>query len=257
MTSSHPFALDQPVQIIAHRGYSARAPENTIAALSLALDTGASAVEFDLHTAGDGTPLLLHDATLDRTTNGRGHVTAHAPHDVARLDAGSWFSADFTGEPVPTLEDALRAIEPRVRTVFSEIKGVRRLRDVEAIVSVTRDADLLERTVFISMDWRLLDEVRRYEADALLGPIVEHPARIEYAFARVTGDQRSLLDFDARILLARPELTRRAHEAGIDLAAWTVDDVADAQRLLELGVPRITTNEVGRLLSWAQTLPTR
>lgn len=254
MTSFVPFALDQPVQIIAHRGYSARAPENTIAALSLALDAGANAVEFDLHTASDGTPVLLHDDTLDRTTNGRGSVTGCAPDDLALLDAGSWFNSDFAGEPVPALRDALNAIEPRVHTIFSEIKGVRRRRDIEAIVSVTRDAGLLERTVFISMDWGLLDEVRRYSADALLGPIVEHAARIDQAFARVSGDARSLLDFDARILLARPELTRRAHGAGIPLAVWTVDYVAEADRLFELGVRRITTNEVGRLLAWAETL---
>jgi len=256
MASSVPFALDQPVQIIAHRGYSARAPENTIAALSLALDEGASAVEFDLHTAKDGTPVLLHDATVDRTTDGSGHVTLHTREDLTLLDAGSWFSADFTGEPVPALDDALKAVEPRVRTIFAEIKGVRRLQDVEAIVEVTHDAGLLERTVFISMDWALLDEVRRYQADALLGPIVEHTTRIEDAFARVADDERSLLDFDARILLAHPELATRAHEAGVALATWTVNDVGHAQRLLELGVPRITTNEVGRLLAWAGTLPT-
>ena len=255
MTSLAPFALDQPVQVIAHRGYSARAPENTIAALSLALDAGASAVEFDLHTAGDGTPVLLHDGTLDRTTNGHGHVTDCDPDDLALLDAGSWFSPDFAGEPVPALTDALNAIEARVQTVFSEIKSVRRRRDIEAIVSVTRDAGLLERTVFISMDWGLLDEVRRYESAALLGPIVEHAARIDSAFTRVSGDARSLLDFDARILLERPELARRAHEAGIPLAVWTVDDVAEAERLFGLGIRRITTNQVGRLLGWAGTLP--
>ena len=254
MTSDRPFGLDETVEIVAHRGYSARAPENTIAALTLALDQGATAVEFDLHTAGDGTPVLLHDATLERTTDGSGDITEHGADELSGLDAGSWFGTDFAGEPIPTLEAALTTIEPRVRTVFAEIKGVRRLEDVEAIVAVTRDAGLMDRTVFISMDWGLLDEVRRYEPTALLGPIVEHRARVEYAFDRVAGDPRSLLDFDARILLAEPELAARAHEAGIALAVWTVDEVRDAARLLEMGVRRITSNQVGRLLAWAETL---
>ena len=71
------FALDHTVEIVAHRGYSAVAPENTVAALTRALDEGATAVEFDLHTAGDGTPILLHDETLDRTTSGTGHAVSY------------------------------------------------------------------------------------------------------------------------------------------------------------------------------------
>lgn len=253
MTAS-PFALTGPVQIIAHRGYSARAPENTIAALDLALDRGATAVEFDLHTAGDGTPVLLHDETLNRTTNGRGHVTERTAEQLATLDAGRWFHRDFRGEPLPTLAAALDSIRPRVETVFAEIKGVRELGDIERVVAVTREAGLLERTVFISMEWTLLDEVRRHAPDALLGPIVDHRRRVDDAFARVAGDERSLLDFDARILLKRPELTARAHDASIPLAVWTVDRVSDADRLLELGVRRITTNQVSRLLEWAAAL---
>jgi glycerophosphoryl diester phosphodiesterase len=123
------------------------------------------------------------------------------------------------------------------------------------VVAVTRDAGLLDQTVFISMDWHLLDEVRRHAPRARLGPIVEHTDRIEDAFARVADDPLSLLDFDARILLAEPDITARARSLGITLAVWTVDEVDDASRLLELGVRRITTNQVGRMLAWAETLP--
>lgn len=250
-----PFGLAEPVEIVAHRGYSARAPENTIAALTLALDRGAVAVEFDLHTAGDGTPVLLHDETLERTTDGHGHVTDHRLEELAALDAGSWFGAEYRAEPLPTLAAALGAIQDRVRTVFAELKGVGALRDVASVVSDTRDAGLMARTVFISMDWSLLDEIRRHAPDALLGPIVERRDRVDEAFRRVVGDPRSLLDFDARILLREPELAARAHEHDVELAVWTVDEPDDAQRLLELGVRRITTNQVGLLLDWAAGLP--
>ena len=252
MTRPTLFALDQTVEIVAHRGYSAVAPENTVAALTRALDEGATAVEFDLHTAGDGTPVLLHDETLDRTTSGTGHVTAYRMEELSELDAGSWFDPNFAGERLPPLTSALAAIASRVRTIFAEIKGVRDLEDVQTIVSETRNAGLIDRTVFISMDWALLDEVRRHEPTALLGPIIEHPDRVDAAFDRVAGDPQSLLDFDARILLADPGLATRAHDQGIPLAVWTVDEIHDATRLLELGVRRITTNQVGRLISWAK-----
>jgi len=255
MTTDSPFALDQPVEIIAHRGYSAQAPENTIAALLLALDAGATAVEFDIHTTADGVPVLLHDETLDRTTDGQGEITALTARDLTGLDAGSWFGRTFTHEPVPTLEAALGAIRSRVTTVFCELKGVRALEDVENVVAVTRDADLLNRTVFISMNWALLDEVRRYAPDALLGPIVEREDRVDSAFARVVDDPHSLLDFDARILLTQPTLPRHAEALGVPLAVWTVDEVDNASRLLDLGVRRITTNQVGRMLAWAETIP--
>jgi len=254
MTPDSPFDLDQPIEIIAHRGYSARAPENTIAALLLALDAGATAVEFDLHTTTDGIPVLLHDETLDRTTDGQGEITAIPARDLTGLDAGSWFDHAFADEPLPTLAAALDAIRSRVTTVFCELKGVRAISDVQNVVAVTRDADLLDRTVFISMNWALLDAVRAHAPEALIGPIVEHEERIDSAFARVADDPRSLLDFDARILLAQSTLTERADALGVPLAVWTVDQVDQASRLLELGVRRITTNQVGRMLAWAETI---
>lgn len=257
MAADHPFALQGPAQIIAHRGYSARAPENTISALSLALDHGATAVEFDVHSAGDGTPVLLHDATLDRTTSGRGPVTDYSAAELSLLDAGSWFGPEFAGEPVPSLEDTLAEIKARISCIFAELKGVRDIGDVAAIVALSQSAELGDRTIFISMDWALLDEIRRCDPEARIGLIVHEPALIDPALARAQGDPHCLLDFDAEILLARPEVAARARNSGIALAAWTVDEVHQAEQLFAMGVPRITTNEVTRLLAWAKSLEER
>src|SRR5215831_9399959 len=111
--------MPEPAVIpIAHRGASAYAPENTVAAFDEAVRLGAKAVEFDLRLSADGIPVVLHDETVDRTTNGTGPVSAHSRFDLLPLDAGSWMHARFAGTRIPTLDEALMAIGPHVRPVI-------------------------------------------------------------------------------------------------------------------------------------------
>ena len=252
--ANDPFSLSGAVEIIAHRGFSARAPENTIAALTLALEEGATAVEFDLRTSGDGNPVLMHDKTLSRTTNGIGKVEELSLGELTKLDAGSWFNSTFEGERVPSLAEALECLKVHVKTNFAELKGESTTQNLRNVVSITRAAGLLDKTVFIAKDWSLLDELRRHAPEALVGPIVERREQTHEAFTRVTNDPRALLDFDARILLKDPDIARYAKRNGVEIAVWTVDNIGDADVLLEFGVRRITTNQVGRMLAWASTL---
>ena len=252
--ANDPLSLSGAVEIIAHRGFSARAPENTIAALTLALEEGATAVEFDLRTSGDGNPVLMHDKTLSRTTNGIGKVEELSLGELTKLDAGSWFNSTFEGERVPSLAEALECLKVQVKTIFAELKGESTTQNLRNVVSITRAAGLLDKTVFIAKDWSLLDELRRHAPEALVGPIVERREQTHEAFTRVTNDPRALLDFDARILLKDPDIARYAKRNGVEIAVWTVDNIGDADVLLEFGVRRITTNQVGRMLAWASTL---
>ena len=125
MTPRGPFAVAGRAEVIAHRGFSARAPENTLAALRAAIEARADAFEFDLHPARDGTPVLFHDETLERTSSGYGRVDAHEAAELAALDAGSWFDPAFEGEPVPTLAEALHLLRDRPGRVYAEIKAHR------------------------------------------------------------------------------------------------------------------------------------
>lgn len=254
MPGSHPFCFDGPVEVIAHRGYSARAPENTLVAMELALVAGADALEFDLHTAFDGTPFLFHDATLERTTDGEGPIGSATPEQLALLDAGGWFGEEYRGERIPTLERLLEAFGRRARRLYAEVKQYGDGAHLERIVDLVRGSDRLERTVFISMDWDALERIRASSADALLGYIVERADRTDEGLGRARGDPGALLDFDAEVLLGDPSIAERAHAESIALATWTVNDVATAARLLELGVRRLTTNEVGPLVEWKSTL---
>ena len=248
------FPFEGPAEIIAHRGYSGRAPENTLAAIRAALDAGADAVEFDLHTTADGVPVLLHDETLDRTTDRSGPVAEVELAGLAGADAGSWFSADFAGEPVPPLADALALLADESVAIYPEVKRTGRKEDLHAVVEATRAAGVEARTIYISIDWEALDEIRRFDPSARIGYVVERPGRADEALERATGDPAALLDFDYRILLALPAYAERAHAAGVPLAVWTVNTARHARAVLDLGVPRITTNEVEALLRWRNRL---
>jgi len=242
------------VEIIAHRGFSARAPENTLASIEAAIDARADAIEFDLHVTSDGVPVLIHDAKLRRTTNSSGRVADKMWTELEKLDAGSWFSSDFAGERLPSFRSALARIGGRVQHVYPEVKGYRTEGDLAGMCGEVEAAGMTERVVFISMDWAALEALRRCSPASLVGYIVDKKSRAEEALQRSRDDGSALLDFKASILLDEPDLARRAMAQGTDLAVWTVDDPTEAARLLELGVRRITTNRVDTLLAWKESL---
>jgi len=110
------------VEVIAHRGFSSLAPENTLAAMELAISSKAHRVEFDVQSTRDGVPVVLHDDTLERTTNGKGRVCDKTYQEISKLDAGSWFHPDFRGERVPTLDMVLELCKGKI-PVNVEIKS--------------------------------------------------------------------------------------------------------------------------------------
>lgn len=247
--------MPQSIEIIAHRGYSARAPENTLAALEAALAAGADAVEFDVHTAACGTPVLFHDAMLSRTTNGVGPLRRRTMAQLQALDAGAWFSADFAGERIPSFEETLRALKGRVPRIYAEVKGFRELEDLDRMVRLTRDAEMLTQVTFISLNWTLLDRMRGQEPGLAIGYVVDDAGKVDEALQRARGDAAALADLDAALVTADPGIVTRSRDQETELAVWTVNDPAQATRLLGLGVRRITTDEVDALVSWKRAVP--
>lgn len=238
------------VEIIAHRGYSARAPENTLAALRLAVVARADAVEFDLHFTADREPVLFHDFTLERTSSGRGRLDELTLDALRALDVGAWFGGEFAGERVATFRQALELLAPQrvpagpIARVYPEIKGWRDDADAARIVQDLRATGWLQHACVISLDWDVLERVRAHDRDVLLGLVFDDDRQFDAAIELAAGDGRTLIDPDHRLLLAGPERVRQAHAAGIDIACWTVNDQESAGRLLDLGVRRLTTNEV-------------
>lgn len=242
------------VEIIAHRGYSARAPENTLAALEAAVAAGADAVEFDVHTAACGTPVLFHDPMLSRTTNGVGPLRRRTLEQLKALDAGKWFSPEFAGERIPSFDEALRAVKGRVGRLYAEVKGFRELEDLDRMVRLTREAGMLADVVFISLNWTLLDRMRGQEATLSIGYVVEEADKVAEAERRCAGDPKAFLDLRSDLVDHDPGVVARCAAQGTPVGVWTVDDPGEAARHHALGVRHLTTNQVDALLAWKRTL---
>lgn len=244
---------DSGPEIIAHRGYSRVAPENTISALEAALEAGATSVEVDVRTAFDGTPILFHDVHLGRTSSGVGPVRRRTVGQLQSLDAGSWFSDDFAGERIPTLAEALEALAGRVERFYPEVKGYREMEDVDRMVKIVRNAGLLSSTTFLSMDRIVLDRIRRTEPSVKLGYVVEDTDAFREAVDQTEGDSRALIELEVGLALGNPGVIGSARVRELEVGVWTVDDVDDAERLWETGVTRFTTNRLEEMLEWADT----
>lgn len=241
-------------EIIAHRGFSAKAPENTLSAMEAALESGVESVEFDLQTAACGTPVLFHDPMLGRTTNGVGPLGRRPLAHLKALDAGGWFGEEYSGEKIPTLSEALDALRGRVLRVYQDIKSYREMEDLDRIVSITRNADMSEATVFLSPDWVVMNRLRRVAPEIRRAYLVESPRALPEALDRAVIDEGALLSVDIGIALGHPASISEALGEGVQVNTWTVDDLEQASEAVEMGISGITTNEVERLLAWREGL---
>ncbi|HSM36181.1 MAG TPA: glycerophosphodiester phosphodiesterase family protein [Longimicrobiales bacterium] len=234
------------MELIAHRGLSARAPENTLAALRLALDERADGVEWDVQASADGVPILLHDDTLDRTTDGSGRAGGYTLAELRSLDAGSWFDSSYGGQPIPSLAEALALTAGRCERIYPELKAGMGGPVIERVVDEIAAAGWSEGATVISLDWDALAEVRR-RSGLRIGFIVERAEDFERAVDLARGDGNAIVDPDRRVLLADPAKAALATSEGVPLASWTVNDPDEAAALLAMGVRGLTTDDVGAL----------
>jgi glycerophosphoryl diester phosphodiesterase len=237
-------------EIIAHRGFSVVAPENTLSAMEAALETGVESVEFDIQTAACGTPVLFHDSMLGRTTNGVGPVRRRPLAHLKALDAGSWFGSEFSGERIPTQDEILANMKGRVFRVYQDIKGYREIEDLDRMVSITRNREMEESTVFVCADWVIMNRLQRIAPEITRAYLVEDPDLFQDALDRAVVDEGSLLDVEIGTALSNPHQIEEALEAGVEVMAWTVDTEADAEAAIQMGITRVTTNQVEKLLGW-------
>lgn len=228
--------------VIAHRGSSGVAPENTLAAFELAVSQGARAVECDVVLARDGVPVVIHDTTLDRTTNGTGNVADHDWHELARLDAGAWKGAVHAGERLPRLGDLLRAAVGKARIVIELKDG-----DPDALAIATRQAIASNPGIevgVISFIPDVVRAVRRAIPEVAVGYLYWERQEFARDIPAVIG---MAVEMGAHFLgpqttLVSPALCRAAHDAGLPVSTWTANDPDVMRRLMADGVDAITTD---------------
>lgn len=224
---------------IAHRGASGSAPENTLAAFKKAIDIGVDAVELDLHGSADGEVVVIHDSSLDRTTDYQGLVSQTALETIKRADAGGWFAPEFAGEPVPTLSEALECIGKATIAVL-EIKDP---RIAEAVVAKVHETQSLNLTLIISFHTSVLKTVRALEPRIPTGWLIgshNNCASPEQLCQQLGELGSSLLNVDHQLITA--EFAYEIRRRGIALWCWTVDEIVRMREMKAFGVQGITSN---------------
>jgi glycerophosphoryl diester phosphodiesterase len=233
---------------VAHRGYSAIAPENTLPALAAAGPTGATLVEFDVRTTADGAPVVIHDRTVDRTTDGTGAVWELTAEEVRALDAGSWFSPAFAGVRVPLLAEALDVLaESRL---LLEIKPPATLEQVKVILSMVADRELLGRTVVQSFDPDIVRLVREIAPDVPCGLLRLRFEADTVAMVReldVAYCNPSVAD-----VLGDPATVASLIGAGVAIMPWTANDITRWPELVRAGVAGLISDRTGDLTGWLE-----
>jgi glycerophosphoryl diester phosphodiesterase len=224
--------------VIAHRGASATAPENTIAAFERALTDGADAIQLDVHLSRDDHPVVIHDPTLERTTDGSGPVRGHTMRELKRLDAGAWRGPAFAGQRLQTLQEVLERFRGRTR-FWIELKGGPDLYpDVEErIVGLLEVYDVIDGALVQTFDPAALARLRTFSRELSLGAVL---ARSPLDVERDVPSAASAVCPSAEILGApEREAIRRS---GRQCHVWTVNEPALMDRLVDWSVDGIITD---------------
>ena len=233
---------------IAHRGFSAIAPENTMVAFQKALELNVDCVELDVHGTIDKKVVAIHDQTLNRTTNQTGFVNQQTLNRVRQADAGRWFDDKFTGEKIPTLTEALDLICPSAMAVV-EVKDA---AITDQVVKDIHRTNTSERVVVIAFDPMVLKQVRQLDSTLstgfLLGGDKGHVNDVELAaqlVQQVLVMGVPLLNLSEKLITSL--LAHEIKKRGVTLWTWTIDDLERMKEVVDSGVQGITSNQPKRL----------
>ena len=224
--------------IIAHRGFRSKYPENTLTAFEAAIDAGAKMIELDVTLSKDREVIVIHDDTLDRTTNGKGPVKKYSLAELKRLDAGSWFDSSFKGEQIPTLGQVLDLIKNRI-LLNIEIKKSAYESDSpndaieKQVAGLVSMAGCLDSVLFSSFEPAILKSIVKIENRSRIALLTEKPlAKKTWEFCKDltpfswNPDYRSVTE--GRV--------QEMHGKNIRVFPYTVNSLSDAKHLVEMGV---------------------
>lgn len=223
------------LKVTAHRGHSRAAPENTISAVRKAIDSGADFAEIDVLLTSDGVPVLLHDSDLKRTAGDVQRISDVTFEQARLLDVGSWFSPQFVGETIPTLSEVLELSKGKIKLNIELKIYDPDPRLVPAIVQQIVDHGFESDCIVTTFKYETLQEIKRLSPRLKTGQIIAH----------ALGDV-SRLEVDALSVRANwlmDSVLRQAHQQGMEVHVWTVNEAADMYRLIKRGVDNIITDD--------------
>lgn len=228
--------------ITGHRGAAALAPENTLASIKKAAEVGVSWVEIDTQLSADGIPVVIHDETVNRCTNGKGKIANLSLAELKELDAGSWFSPEFSGEQIPTLAEACEACLALGLTLNLELK-IHHDKQIEplvnAVVDLLKEKEFpLDKLLFSSFQKRALELCQQQMPSVRRGFICE--VWNDYSLTSIEASQPYSVHIDHRILT--PTIAKSIKDAGYVLKIWTLNKADKAQHFFDMGVDNIITD---------------
>jgi glycerophosphoryl diester phosphodiesterase len=234
--------MNKPLNL-GHRGASAAAPANTLAAFRLALESGADGFELDVQLSADDELVVIHDYSVDHTTDGSGLVRQKTLAELKMLDAGARFSPRFAGERIPTLREVFAMagkgafINVEVKTTSPRGTGLE-----PRLIALIREFGLGERLVVSSFNPFALWRMRRLAPDLRLALLYadDLPAYLRDRWLAFLSHPNAL---NPKYTMATADHVRWAQAHGYDLFVWTVDDEAEMRRLASLGVTGIISNQ--------------
>src|SRR5256884_4490996 len=231
--------------VIAHRGASGSAPENTLAAFRKAVALGATFIETDLQLSRDARFVAIHDGTVNRTTNGQGKVHDLSLADLRKLDAGSWFGSEYAGERIPTLEEILEFSKKQDVVFYLELKPGGSWGGEHALIGALRESGEIPRTVVISFDAAIVLSLRKIEPMLMTGLLYDGQIANPLEKAVAIGARQLVVRGD----LVTPALLAEAQKKDLQVVCWTVNHPAHMRMLAAAGVDGIMSDYPDRLVA--------
>jgi len=239
--------------VIAHRGNSGVAPANTMESIRQAVELGVDIIELDVRSSRDGVPVLIHDDTVDETTDGSGSVLSLDLAQLKRLDAGSWKDKKYAGERIPTLREALEFARGRVSLSLD-------LKDeaiIPAMIGAVHEADMVDDVVICGCCEPQAEKIRAidksiavlFNTDSQLDELADRADKSDFVREYIHRASRGgLAALNVSFKYVTSELIHKAHIRALPVWTWTADDKKDMRHLIKMGVDAIYTNYPERLL---------
>ena len=226
--------------VIAHRGASGYAPENTIAAINKALDMKADGIEIDVHLSKDGHLVVCHDEKLGRTSNGSGYVKDYTLEELKKLDFGSWYSSDYANERIPTLEEVLCLLRDKNVLLHIEVKNnVIIYEEIEkALVNLVRKYEMVEKVIISSFNHYCVKEIKSLAPELKIGLLYSERLYKPGDYAKIVGAEA----IHPYYITINSDSINNCKKNSILINAWTINNPEHIKEAVALGIDGVITN---------------